>query len=639
MELGEGTRLGLEQLLKECSAHLSSEAGRGTGFFVDDRHLLTSAHVVGKQEGLKVQVQPFTRAVREGTVIAVQPEETDDLALVEVEPIDGEESPSVVFARELADGIEYFAVGHPKGDLVEDVGLEGIKYTGHQRTEIEEGEASLLKLEAGRAAVTPGMSGGPVLSTGSGGVVAIMQYNTLPDTNMGGGAIPVGRAADAFEVVRDVLEEPPSCAHRWRELLGSDAWQTLGYRWGWKRVLDVRITGTRKDWEVQIDPDDDAPRKVTTEGLPTEVFRALFSWAERRPVRDADDVDLLGSLLAGALFPSQAASKLFSDRLDDELLLRLHFDSEGDLFDVPWEFLTLKAAEEDHHVAAHQNMGLVRVGRHKDPAQVQTAPCETTPYVLGILIEPDEYQAMPRLSERSWPRPEEILDAQRDAVEQRGTLWFKGLMNPAFDELDDQTAGALVVDGKPIEDASMEVVHYTGFGCVENGKPSLAFGDGEGGIYWREATDFFDWTAAGGARLLVVEFMLSPLAVPFEALAPKTFLAALTNRVNATVFTRFPLHTRELSPFNQTLYAALGQSKSIERAVQLARKKVDDRRAIDAAGFGAFSLITGDKAGMRLVPAEAGDAAEGMSAQERGAARPRVEAATRPAGTFTGAAR
>lgn len=632
MPLRDAQRLALEGLLKECSAHVVADAGRGTGFFVDDRHLLTSAHVVGAQEGAEVTVQPYQRAIRPGTVIAVEAELADDLALVEVKQ-DGEEKPqpAVVFEPGgIADGGRYFAVGYPSGELVQDIGIEGITYTGHARVPAAGGTATLLILEEGQAAVTSGMSGGPVLNAETGAVVAVMQYSKNTEADMGGGAIPVSRAAAAFKAVEEVIAEPPTAASRWRKVLGADAWQALGYRWGWNRMLEVRISGTRDGWKVQVDPDDEAPREVTTEGLPQDVFRALFSWAERRHVHDAEEVSLLGRLLAGAVFPSEAASKVLSDRLHDELLLRLHFDpTDSDLFDVPWEFVTVRSGEEDRHLAADENMGLVRVGRHPDPGEVTTAPYHGDAQVVGVVIEPYEYQqSMPRLPDAGWPSVGEILKSQQKAVESSRGLRCVGLGNPTSLDVSDR------LEAESDEGASIEVVHYIGFGRVDNGRPQIAFSDGEDGVYWRPAGDFFKWVASSGARLLVVEFVLPPLAMEFEALPPKTFLGALSKRVNAVVFTRFPVHPKELNMFNTTLYAALGEGKAVETAVQLARQRVDRLRALgDAAVFGTFSLITGERADMRLVPVEVSSPVETTAAQERGSPRRRFEDARAPAET------
>jgi Trypsin-like peptidase domain len=601
----EGTLDELKALLKECSAHLVSEEGRGTGFFVDHHHLLTCGHVVGYAKGTEVQVQPYGRSVREGRVIEVLPEGEDDLALLELVemPDDEEPPPAVVCELSLPDGIDYYAVGYPREEFEgEGDGLEGIEYKGHARLPPDGGAPTVLRLEAGRSAVTSGMSGGPVLNTRTGAVVGMVRYSAEDETAGGGGAIPIERAIDRFDLVGTCYHEPPTATRRWRDALGAVNWQALGYRWGWERMLEVKVSGNRDGWRVQVDPDDDVPHEVTTEGLPRTVFKALFKWAERRHVRSAEEVGLLGQLLTSAVFPSGVASRLLDERLADELLLRLHFEGNSDLFDVPWEFVSVETNGEDRHLAAREGLGLVRVGAHPDPGTVVTAPFEGEGRVVGIVLQPDDWQSiMPRVlysgSAVRWPDPSEIMGSLKAAVEGPGELRFAPLESPTAKELSEALAEPL--EGK----TSLEVVHYLGFGNFENGRAFLALSDGYGAVYWRAATDVFKWVADSGARVFVAELMHPPPDRELEPIPARTFLGALGGRVNAVVFTRFPVHPREFNPFNETLYEALSAGESIEAAVQRARKALDDLQALgDAAGFGAFTLITGERADLRLRP-------------------------------------
>src|SRR5207249_674282 len=102
----------LRELLKTCSAQVVGETGaRGSGFFVDERLLLTCAHVAGENEGAQVEVRPFGGTPRPGTIRALRPGNALDLALVDVQAVAGEDSPpAVVLDETLVDDVDYYAV-------------------------------------------------------------------------------------------------------------------------------------------------------------------------------------------------------------------------------------------------------------------------------------------------------------------------------------------------------------------------------------------------------------------------------------------------------------------------------------------------------------------------------------------------
>src|SRR4051812_42163417 len=92
MALAKQTLADLRELLKAGSAQIRTGDGstRGSGFFIDDRLLLTCAHVVKGPKGATVTVEPYGRSEREGTVVEYLPGNDKDLALVEVEQVEDE---------------------------------------------------------------------------------------------------------------------------------------------------------------------------------------------------------------------------------------------------------------------------------------------------------------------------------------------------------------------------------------------------------------------------------------------------------------------------------------------------------------------------------------------------------------------
>ena len=601
--LDTDTLQGLRDLLKECSAHIvgGNGATRGSGFFVDERLLLTCAHVVKVAKGETVMVEPYGRHERPGMVLEVLADTADDLAIVGVKPVEGERpQPAVVLDGQMRDAIEYYAVGYPRGQLTSKVGQEEIKYTGRLRRGNNKVTIDELVLEAGKG-VTSGLSGGAVLSSETGAVVAVIQYATGAEKTAGGGAIPIVRAAERLPAVKERLEEPPVAARQWRDILGREGWQALGRSWEWQRRIDLWIGGTRLQWRVWVDPDDTAAYQVTYKNLPEDVSDALFQWAQRRRVHSDDEVKLLGRLLGRAMLPASVAGDIASARRSDKLLLRLRFEPGSELDDVPWEFATVPINGEEERLAIQDGMSLVRVAPHPNEAAVRTTPDKVEARVLGVVVQPVDLQPqMPVLrgsySQIPWPEHGVLVEQLRNTVENTVETTAK----LKLERIGDPTPSN-IKDGARSESEPIDVVHYIGFGRLEK-EAEIAVSDGEGAVDFRSLKDFFQWIQDSNARIVVVQFMLPPVGSDYEPIPPGAFVEALKNTVNAVVFTRIPMHPRQLKVFNEGFYQALAEGQAVEVAVQRGRDKASQNRLLgDAACFGWFTLLTGPKPDTRLV--------------------------------------
>jgi S1-C subfamily serine protease len=252
----DAQRLGqVRELLPHCTARILTGGGKayGSGFFIDDGLLLTCGHVVkGKQRDDEVEVAPFMRPSRPGKVSEiVEGQEEFDLALIEVEAHEDEDPfPAVALDKAMGDHIDYYAAGFPKNPIGGQVGFEEIVFRAH-RSRVGE-TANMLLFEAGQAAVTRGLSGGPVMHSETGAVVALVQYSNNPTGDSGGGAIPITRAAQHFERVKRALDPdlPPVAAARWRDALGREYWEGLGKPWDAGRWIDLVIGGDSRCWKV-----------------------------------------------------------------------------------------------------------------------------------------------------------------------------------------------------------------------------------------------------------------------------------------------------------------------------------------------------------------------------------------------------
>ena len=181
----------LKDLLRSCTALVLTDGGsRGTAFFINERLLLTCEHVVKGND--EVDVKPFQREPRRARVVDRIAENSGDLALLEVTPAEDEPPmPCVLLDEQLTEADHYIA-GYPREEGYA-AGLEVYRVAGHPRL-AETGLVQLLQIEAGQQ-ITWGMSGGPVLSTATGAVTAVVRSAKDPMGALGGGAIPMSQAA------------------------------------------------------------------------------------------------------------------------------------------------------------------------------------------------------------------------------------------------------------------------------------------------------------------------------------------------------------------------------------------------------------------------------------------------------------
>jgi len=299
MELSEDVMKRLEELVPETTAlvYVDGEPN-GTAFFITEDLLLTCEHVVPED---KVTIQPYLRKSRPAEVVRRAAGDID-LALLRSRPDSDELSPCVVLG-EGVDSYECLVAGYP---VLEGTapGYEPRAIRVHWRTDPATGSPQILVIDPGQI-VTGGMSGSPVVSTATGTVVAIVRTSRGTQEALGGGAIPVSLATEAFpEEVGGALDGETRAMIRWRNALGRDNWQRLGRSWPIANRVDLWIKGDHMHWDVRLLPA--GGHEILHKGpdLYDGIAKAIFLWAQRRHVRGTDEVRLLGQLLARALFPS-----------------------------------------------------------------------------------------------------------------------------------------------------------------------------------------------------------------------------------------------------------------------------------------------------------------------------------------------
>jgi hypothetical protein len=602
MGLSDDTVRRLEDLVRETTALVSIDGEpKGTAFFISEQLLLTCEHVAVTET---VTIQPYRRKSREAVV--VQRRADLDLVLLRSLPDDGQPSPCVVLGRAV-DSYDCRVAGYPalKGaDPGSEVRSAGVEL----RKSVSGGDQSLT-IAPGQN-ITFGMSGGPVVSTGSGTVIAIVRTTKDPDGALGGRAILISLAAEAFPEVREMLDSESRAMIRWRNVLGPVNWQLLGRSWSIAERIDLWISGDRTHWDVRLRP---AAGNVISHNGPDlydGVAQAIFHWAQRRHVRGPDEVRLLGQLLARSLFPKPVPPELSALPKADSALVCLHVEAGNDLADIPWELAADPfSGELDQYLAADSPYQFTRIsGARSEPVSPPRPKPPSSVRILTVVAQPKlwVHPDIPGLSGRSHPWPDALqIRADLDASIRRNSLTVTSLMPPLPRLMQDALRDA-VMDHRPYD-----VLHYMGTGMRErDGRPHVVFADDSdpNSELWIEVPSILDVAGRAGVRLVVLELMLPPFNEDLQQLTCSAFGDVVTGSVTTVVLTNLPVYPDQCQMFNDEFYRFLSRGASIEEAVQEARYSLKVSKPTgDAAGFGWFTVVTSNQTGVRLVVPPARD--------------------------------
>lgn len=602
MELSEDVLKRLGELVAETTAlvYVDGEPN-GTAFFITEDLLLTCEHVVPED---KVTIQPYLRKSRPAEVVR-RAEGDIDLALLRSPPDSDEPSPCVVLG-EGVDSYECLVAGYPvlKGTAP---GYEPRAIRVHWRTDPATGSPQILVIDPGQI-ITGGMSGSPVISTATGTVVAIVRTSRDTQDALGGGAIPVSVAAEAFpHEVGGALDGETWAMIRWRNALGRDNWQRLGRSWPTANRVDLWIKGDHLHWDVRLLPagGHDIPHKGPD--LYDGIAKAIFLWAQRRHVRGTDEVRLLGQLLARALFPSDIPPELRALTAADSLLVCLHVEKPGNnLADIPWELAADPFSDDlERFLATDGPFQFIRITA--DHAEQVPGPVPKPPdnvRVLTVVAQPADWVhpdiPTPSGGRHPWPDAKAIR-ARLEAAIHRSGLDVTPLAPATRGNMQDE-----------LRARTYDVLHYMGTGRKADGRPEILFVDDsepESELEeWADVHSVLTDAARAGVRFVVLELMLPPEDKDFQQLTCSTFGDVVTGTVMAVVLTNLPVYPDQCQVFDREFYRSLGGGASIEEAVQEARCKLKaDKPTGDAAGFGWFTVVTGRQTGIRLAAPELRD--------------------------------
>jgi tetratricopeptide (TPR) repeat protein len=150
--------------------------GVGSGFFVDDKHAVTSWHVVEGAKSIRVATKEKNEAA--GKIVALLPEY--DLALIEVDQSLGAGAAMVIRKEPARDLEKVYVCGNPEATSF--VWSDGSVGNALQKTEM----GDLIQITA---PISPGSSGGPVLDA-DGNVIGVIKCYLKTGQNLNF-AVPV----------------------------------------------------------------------------------------------------------------------------------------------------------------------------------------------------------------------------------------------------------------------------------------------------------------------------------------------------------------------------------------------------------------------------------------------------------------
>jgi hypothetical protein len=582
----------------------------GSGFFIDSDLLLTCAHVAGN-EGAAVEVFPIGKSQRHGTVEAVASDTSLDAALVRLAPQEASEetqAAAVLAWTNLIDD-EGFALGfasYREADdrVVMEPGFSVKPFEFSFVTDASTQSPDVILIPGG-IEVEGGLSGAAIVSESLGAVVGIVRYRRSTEAGTRGGAgTPIAALVENLVGLRGVLDRPPSATNPWRQRVMEFSGGTVGQLDS--ALLELRVSGNPINWTVELrgPADRSTIQEVTAQSLGEDVGRAVFGWLSRRAPNAVRDVDRCALLLGLAAFPGDIGRQLRALRdADVPFALRLRFQAESELQDIPWELAIIP--ETDDRIATIAGSATTRLApwREQRPRVASTDIFHVAAIVpkLGADAQADQDLVSPFTSAGA-----RTVDLIRSLYE--GEL-----------------------DSKLPRDGFIDVVHYVGLTKLSGQLLGVVLVDPKGNERGMTVEELAKTAADRGARLLVVESRDMPERMARVPLAsPSDYRDLLQGTLETIVFTQYPVETVSLGTFNRILYQKLEvPGTTIESAVQSARAMTTSAlaRERDAAAYGAFIVVTHDGGSPFLLRPSA---ARSATTDSPGSARAGSESPTAP---------
>jgi len=197
----------IDRLLQACTVrlHLPDTGERGTGFWVAPGWILTCHHVVREATAL-VQVTG-SQGEDWGNATLAYPAPQSDLALLTCATPPAPPLPAVALDPSFQPLDRLYSYGYPSEFP------QGASVTAECEGSAEDEGLALIKFKAGQ--FQPGISGSPVLNLRSGQVCGVVKFTRDRSSDLGGGAIPIALALEAFPFLAALQQAFHQADRRW----------------------------------------------------------------------------------------------------------------------------------------------------------------------------------------------------------------------------------------------------------------------------------------------------------------------------------------------------------------------------------------------------------------------------------------
>lgn len=620
----------LQALLFRAVVRIAAGSGWGSGVVVGPGRVLTARHVVESAlDGRPVTVGDSAGGTYEGTVVEERGPGWPDLAVLSVPGATGLPAAVLDGAAVPLDAAQRLIVGgYPSGTQV----------TYQTRAFTSGGEQNVVLPAAGGPPGTylrldgdplmPGMSGGPVVDLVTGFLCGIVQKSIDPRNDVGGFAVTGPTILGQLPSLRAGHDRPGPAAAEWVALLGpvhlrGQRRDADGSRWDTDAAvprLDLRVVAggpSLPHWTVSVaEPASEA--RVTVGDLGGDMIEALDRWSRRRLLESRAEAELLGGMLWKALLPDPLPA-LLAPSTAGPTLVRVRVDRDDRLAGIPWEYARSAAGKP---LATDPALAF---GRYVEQDPRPVPPRERLRVLAVTACPPAVAARIPaRVSRGGTARlsgGEELAEELRRAVlgrpRSRAAVDLTVAADVSLDDLD-----GLLRDGGP-----WDAVHYLGLGWEydDGAECTLAFADGSGDVVAAPVDSVVEKLADAGCPLVVVQLLSPPMDRPGPVLGPIRLLPVLERGAQALVVAQHAATNQHVTGFAARFYDELAAGRSVEVAVQLARKSMlDSPPQLDYTAFGTVTVTTTRDGDVRLVtpaPAATGAGRGGISASQYGGPR------------------
>ncbi|GAA1974548.1 serine protease [Microbacterium pumilum] len=609
-----------DDLISLCTYQVGDEGNHGTGFAVSSKLLVTCRHVVeGVAPGGDV---PLVRAAADRLALtarvrtmlpaglgglAAEPtaaERWPDFALLELTGDDEFPTAVVLDANQPDEGAKVRVGGFAS-------------WLGYD-TQIYEIGSSVSLDEAGNHytritddIVDEGVSGAAVV-TPNGFICGYVNASRLKGGPNGGYFVPLPDVLDAVPQLRELHDRPDAAAGEWVRRIGTAELEAVrrdsgtGDREGAYAppvIVNLLFHETTvegqppRQWTVEVEGDPAAKATWQLGNLGDDLFDALDNWARRHELRTKDQVEILSRVLERAVLPDAIKQALGAVDQRRTPIFRLRTAAEDPLTAIPWEYVTSLSTSElcsfSRYIPVPPKGDIPLEGKQTIRVLVVVDPVAgVTPKSVKTELEGKFATINKEFTTQDPPRIEATVIAQPD--------W--------------KTFSEAVRPGKDAVGAKWDVVHLVATAAPVGALVMPTIRSQADPVAWNTISSML---VASGAKVVVLQLgsqaaaLPPPMSVYFDLLKAKSTINAqfgesmTVSETRALVLCQHITDPGDVTGFSETFYRQLALGRSVENAVQDARRIMSELASEeDYAAFGAVSVVTTMQGDIRLIEEE-----------------------------------